>query len=270
MDMGTNVGIQIRKVYEQNYYPRSPIRWHFEDVFMDERPENICTIGFEPNTLHVQRLVDLQGAYQKANFPCVIFTTTAVTTYDGNITFYRSKENAHYHEAGASTIAWDGVFHDNSESAVAVDINAFVWEVVHLWKKSQSYSETSRLVAKMDIEGAEYTVLPHMLAHGSLCHFTELIMEWHSRFFPNATSDILDTEKNVLWATKLAPHCNFKFIEVDDNTYADGKDPNPFPAPKNESSRLFAWDGHEGEVRHHDHAHGEHAHAAHGAKALHK
>ena len=36
--MGFMVGGHVRAVYEQNYNPRSPIRWHYEDVFMHETP----------------------------------------------------------------------------------------------------------------------------------------------------------------------------------------------------------------------------------------
>ena len=38
VSMGNMVCSHIREVYEQNYDPRSPIRWHYEDVFMHETP----------------------------------------------------------------------------------------------------------------------------------------------------------------------------------------------------------------------------------------
>ena len=40
------------------------------------------------------------------------------------------------------------------------------------------------VLAKLDIEGAEYEVLPHLLLTGAICHIRYLIVEWHLNALP--------------------------------------------------------------------------------------
>eukprot|EP01038_Epipyxis_sp_PR26KG_P018495 gene18495-26097_t len=233
LDMGTNIGIQIRKLYEPHYFKRSPIRWHFEDIFNSDIRTNICTIGFEPNSLHTSRLLGLQNAYLAANFPLVIFTNTAVGATNGTITFFHSPGQAkHYHESGASSIKYWGVDSTYNETALLFDVDKFIHKINDLWMKSASYHpKESRMVAKMDIEGSEYSVLPKMLGHGSLCIIHEIMIEWHDRFFPNATQEMLNLGKTLTWVSQNAVDCRLKLLEIDDNMYADGADNRPFPHP---------------------------------------
>ena len=43
---------------------------------------------------------------------------------------------------------------------------------------------TSVSMLKLDIEGGEYEVLPHVLATGALCRLTHLLIEWHLNALP--------------------------------------------------------------------------------------
>jgi hypothetical protein len=81
----------------------------------------------------------------------------------------------------------------------------------------------------LDIEGGEYAVLPHMLAHGSLCKMDNMLIEWHSRFFPNASEEIVHAEQKLFWFLPSVKRCNFHQVDLDDNDYADGSDRRPFP-----------------------------------------
>jgi hypothetical protein len=242
IDMGTNVGMQFRKLYEPHYFPGARSLPYFSSTFGDHDRRDVCAIGFEPNSLHTERLVEMQRSYQKANFPLVIFTNTAVSTYNGKVVFYRAPyQQRLYHESGASTVAWSGVEASANETAIAVDIDLFLHHVFHFWKQSSAYNQSSSLaVAKLDIEGGEYKVLPHMLAHGSLCKIDQMLIEWHERFFPNATEDVLFAEKSLVLTTKNANRCRFKKVDIDDNDYADGTDKRPFPSPAN-VSLLHSW-----------------------------
>ena len=42
----------------------------------------------------------------------------------------------------------------------------------------------SLLMLKIDVEGTEYQLLPHLLARGALCLPTHLIVEWHLNYLP--------------------------------------------------------------------------------------
>ncbi len=38
----------------------------------------------------------------------------------------------------------------------------------------------ARIVLKVDVEGAEYVLLPHLIAHGLMDRFSHVLVEWHS------------------------------------------------------------------------------------------
>ena len=59
LDVGTNVGIQIRKLYEPEKYPNASIHKFFDEHFKRNNvssSRHICAIGFEPNPRHVSIL----------------------------------------------------------------------------------------------------------------------------------------------------------------------------------------------------------------------
>jgi hypothetical protein len=96
IDMGTNTGIQLRKLYQPDNYPGSPAIPYFDRYFGVGKPadthhrirHNVCSIGFEPNHLHWHRLLFLQNRYRMAGYPMVIFVGTAVWTENENLVFY--------------------------------------------------------------------------------------------------------------------------------------------------------------------------------------
>lgn len=228
-DMGTNIGMQMRKLYEPQLFPNARSLPYFASTFGTGDRRDVCALGFEPNSRHAERLIAMQSAYQKANFPLVIFTNTAVSTYDGQVVFYRApQQNNHYHESGASTIVWSGTTKETNETAIAVDIDHLFHNILKTWR---GHTDASLVVAKLDIEGGEYTVLPHMLSHGSLCKVDQMLIEWHERFFPKPGDNVLFAEKMILMATNGTARCNFKKVDLDDNDYADGTDRRPFPPP---------------------------------------
>ena len=65
LDVGTNVGIQIRKLYEPEKYPDAKIHRIFDEHFKRKNVTStghICAIGFEPNPRHVPIL---QSKFEK-------------------------------------------------------------------------------------------------------------------------------------------------------------------------------------------------------------
>lgn len=43
----------------------------------------------------------------------------------------------------------------------------------------------ARIVLKIDIEGAEYVLLPHLIRHGLMDRFSRLLVEWHTGAYAN-------------------------------------------------------------------------------------
>jgi hypothetical protein len=104
IDMGTNIGIQIRKVYGPHLYPGALILPIFREIFINYSNE-VCSIGFEANPVHTDYLKQFGNYCLKRNWRVKIFTSTAVSIVQKNVTFYMEPEAAIYNQWGASLIA---------------------------------------------------------------------------------------------------------------------------------------------------------------------
>jgi hypothetical protein len=86
-DFGTNVGIQIRKVFEPDLYPGSGILPYFDlyfgEPFYRRLPGTVCAIGVEPNVAHEERLKKLETSYNKQEWFTLIYTKSGVGTSSG-------------------------------------------------------------------------------------------------------------------------------------------------------------------------------------------
>ena len=58
LDVGSNVGVQVCKLFQPSYYPNAPFLTIFDKEFgpVDERRTSVCAVGFEPNPHHTKRL----------------------------------------------------------------------------------------------------------------------------------------------------------------------------------------------------------------------
>jgi hypothetical protein len=261
IDLGTNIGIQQRKLYEPEYFPDSPSLPYFDRMFGNEPKDgkirsDVCSIGFEPGPIHTQRLIQLQDAYQKAGYPMVVFTSTAAWTQDGTMTFYEdrfSPEPAHQHGSSLLKVHENMIPHE----VLTIDIVRFLREIFLLWDKYQLSAlrganrshpltvvadekddgnekyffqpEKSRVLLKMDIEGAEYSVFPHLIGHGLLCSINTMIVEFHRDHVTSEEHDSLISFMNY-FATKIK-NCHMQIVELDDETYGRGEDDRPLPLP---------------------------------------
>ena len=113
-DLGTNVAIQIRKLYEPHLFPGSPVHSIFQRLYNRNQEEgqgyvrtDVCTFGFEANPLWTSPLQTIESEYIKRGFPIVIFTEPAVHSHGRNISFYMEPaEDVKNREWGASLKAW--------------------------------------------------------------------------------------------------------------------------------------------------------------------
>lgn len=122
-------------------------------------------------------------------------------------------------------------------TALSVHLNAFLHDLHKRWRHTSAYSELSHLVAKMDIEGSEYDVLPDLLMHGGLCYFDVIMIEWHHRFVPSAPDELND--KLLSYLASKVDNCKFKIVDVDDETYGNDNG-TPFPLAVNTSTARRA------------------------------
>lgn len=129
----------------------------------------------------------------------------------------------------------------------AVDLNRIVHRVNHHLARGKGgvgRGQTARIMMKLDIEGAEQYVLPHMLAGYSLCLVDRLFMEFHARQYDAASIqkataamglelgefDSRDRVMRVMNAMKVAfqdalnapgNDCRVTLATTDDETYGN-------------------------------------------------
>jgi hypothetical protein len=156
LDLGTNVGVQPRKLYQPECYPRALSLPHFERVFgpiSESRRRRVCTLGFEPNPGHAAYLGKLQNFLQSLGFPVMFFTNTAVTGRDmTNVTFFFDAAKKDSNEVGASLI--QGSTSGRNETVTdTMSLHTIMTEL-------KTYGKINTLLMKFDMEGSEYEALP--------------------------------------------------------------------------------------------------------------
>ena len=58
LDVGSNIGVQVRKLFEPHLYPKAKVQKIFDHFFgpIELRSESVCAVGFEPNPNHTTYL----------------------------------------------------------------------------------------------------------------------------------------------------------------------------------------------------------------------
>lgn len=195
IDVGSNIGNTVRKVYEPHLFINASFLPIFDKYFGDinsrqlSGAHSICTVGFEPNPKHTQWLKDLQLAYEKCGWKAKFHTKTAAAHSYGLATFYSDGEEKNF-EWGASIVKSkkavkpigvarmmrlaDYILHKVTTRKLPRSINAEVLE------------QKPNVVMKLDIEGSELEVLTDLLVTGALQHIDLVTVEYHPKSF---TSD---------------------------------------------------------------------------------
>ena len=95
LDLGANIGVTVKKLFEPQKYPKSTTLPYFGKMFgyqwlrqsVRKFQNRLCALGFEPNPRHQKRLKDLEKEYSDKNWN-VHFFSDAVSNVDGKVTFY--------------------------------------------------------------------------------------------------------------------------------------------------------------------------------------
>jgi len=180
LDVGSNMGVQVRKLFEPELYPDAPFLKEFDASFgpavMRRAPaqdSGLCALGLEPNPEHIDRLKAIEKAYRRRGWH-VHFYPLAAWNSEGQMGFNMTgrRDNAedgtnldaHLDAKGAGSTLSD-------YTVRTVDLAAFIATL-----------PASIKIMKMDIEGAEYATLASMLRRKSLCssHVERAFIEVHA------------------------------------------------------------------------------------------
>ena len=178
LDLGSNKGVQIRKLYEPWLYPGAAIIPFFDKLFghitKSSRRGNVCSFGFEANPRHMGRLKHIEQSYRRKGLN-VTFYNNAVSNRTGEIVTIYSDTNFDIDwGAGILDTAIDNKINMTEYKVLTIDIVHFIRsQIVPLKPKA--------VFMKIDIEGSEFIVLPHLLQTLTLCKdiITSFVIEMH-------------------------------------------------------------------------------------------
>jgi len=102
----------------------------------------------------------------------------ALSTHGNGQTFYIG--DSHYGSTTRVDKTTGGIREDKNISVDTVDIDDFIITKFNL---------DDYIILKLDIEGGEYDVLPHMIRNGSIKYINELFIEWHSGKLSQCTQE---------------------------------------------------------------------------------
>ena len=110
-DVGTNIGVQIRKLYEPRRYPEAAFGPLFDEAFGNSSRCQVCALGIEPNDRHKQRLDQLESSLRRAGAGVMILHAAAAPM-DGIINFddRHSLKGEQDHEYYGARVNFEGTY----------------------------------------------------------------------------------------------------------------------------------------------------------------
>jgi hypothetical protein len=246
LDVGSNIGVQVRKLFEPENYPLAKVHSIFNKNFgsIGERRKAyleggrvVCAVGFEPNYRHSQYLEEIERKYNSCGWRVTFLTESAVSDHDGTDTFFSDgKYSLNEHGGGILPPKINNKhsenFNDNSTNTKVTLIRLsdflrnFVGKRVLPVLPSKRYPP--RVLMKMDIEGSEIDVIPDLIFTGGLQYINGLMVEWHRRMEIDGkrknTHSILSKTLKLIsdYSSVMKGHgAKFYFTSVtlDDETY---------------------------------------------------
>ena len=152
LDVGANVGLHGRFLYEPELYPENRYHDVFPEVFganWRTDKESMCVVAFEPNPRHRAWLTRQAVAYQRRGWRYVaVFAAVGAGASDATLTFVRPEKGSSNNDWGFS-VEWGGASHESGERVEVpfVDLAGFVHH--HVGRRAPD----QRVLMKMDIEG---------------------------------------------------------------------------------------------------------------------
>ncbi len=251
LDVGSNIGIHARFLYEPDLYPESASSVpRFAAEFGYPRDNrDYCVFSFEPNPKFERRHREMEEAYRAMGWrytPVIAGASDA----DGNFTFYHSAFEKEAWETGFSALAATTLYGSKATTKTVQIVRLASWiadEIQDRRLPATTYSKEytdPKVVMKLDIEGLEFRVFPDLLTTGALCNNVHFLLgEFHHQpgnhnYYPmNLTSDgkhVLHHRKEgeqlarqLLHLVDISDTCMTRISLEDDESYLE--DPHGLP-----------------------------------------
>lgn len=205
IDMGTNIGVQIRKLYEPHLYPKAGVLPLFQEIFGNHSHE-VCSIGFEANPLHANYLKEFESYCLKRRWRVKIYSSTAASIVDANLTFFTEPGNEDNNQWGASL---ENIAYSQKKNITVPSIDIVSWFKSNVIERKYSKDLPTKIMMKTDIEGHDQVVLTAMILSGVYCSIDLIYGEHLSGEFQNTIGYLLKNSKS----------CRTKLVNMDDESY---------------------------------------------------
>jgi hypothetical protein len=168
---------------------------------VDKRRLSTCAVGFEADPRYSAQLSELQASYRRRGWQATVFTETIVGTRDGPILFTvdnatssvvppsallraSARGSAAVEQFQESQQTHSGNQASSQVLGTEIDIRRYIRNITKTYEALKLPAR--KLVVKMDLEGAEFLVLPVLLDDFLLCktHIHTLFVEWHRHYAP--------------------------------------------------------------------------------------
>ena len=178
-DLGANNGDSVDNFLDVN------IKSHGGDIrskIPAERLKQKWIIhAIEGNSAFDLNLFNLKTKYKQTEHKILVYNGTIVTNYDGFITFYIDENNRYGNHVGSS------ILENHPDVVLSKKVNVKK-PCVDLARLLRFYTQSDFVVVKMDIEGAEFELLIHLIKENVLNLIDIFIVEYHRTLSPFKTS----------------------------------------------------------------------------------
>jgi hypothetical protein len=234
---GTNVGVQLRKLYDPWQFPDAPIHKLFNETFGLDHTR-ICALGVEANPVHTPWLTQLNAYFRHKGYQAIVLTETAASINSGHATFHLDHGSPVEWGASLSFGTWQGHSNETTNEATVtlLDLPGFLADIVRtiITQEVREFGRKPPTAMKLDVEGEEYALLPSMITNGALCDLSMIYMEVHPPKFKSdagkaVNMDIPEMERVFDAMRKANPRCNLTYSHLDDETYMHADREVPLP-----------------------------------------
>lgn len=135
------------------------------EIFLNNRHEDWIFYLFEPNDIYWSPLLGFQK--KRENVKIEIYKSAVwIDSYPKKFNLFSNHESCH------------SMWHKLDDDFIGTTLV----ECIDLDKWTKKHIKRDYAILKMDIEGAEFAILPKMIRSGSLLRYKELWIEFHERF----------------------------------------------------------------------------------------
>ena len=252
LDLGSNIGVQVRKLFEPQKYLDTPdqdyrhvrrgaagMKVHlvrtlkvWDEHFGPAPRCKVCAIGLEPNPSHRARLQEVQRRLRAAGAG-VLFFEAAASGWAGEADLFgdcadlpggagATSKAAKDCSKGATLVkpksqAQSRSRRSNNVSRVRlINLPHMLQYVVNRLHRAGEGAHP-QIVAKVDLEGAEYALFTALVSQAKLCQAASYLVEWHA--MPKNSAQ-LSTRGQI---EEEGRKCQTKIQEIDDEVHgSDG------------------------------------------------